>query len=88
MVLVESFSGVRGIYDKDLAQSIAVRYAHSFCSFVRRKSRRTSPKIVLGMDTRPSGLKLMNAIIGVAIVASAWAITYFVLTSLTSSIGK
>ncbi len=30
---------------------------------------------------------LINAIIGVGIVISAWAITYFVLTSLTSSIG-
>ena len=29
MALVESFSGIRGIYDKDLTDAIAVRYAYS-----------------------------------------------------------
>ena len=65
MALMESFSGVRGIYDKDLTESVAVRYAYAYYSFLRNKTKKTNPTIVIGTDTRPSGLKLSEAIMEV-----------------------
>ncbi len=65
MPLVESFSGVRGIYGKDLTESVAIRYAHSYISFLRNKSGKKNAAIVIGMDTRPSGIKIMDSIIGI-----------------------
>ena len=65
MALVTSFSGVRGIYGKDLTESVAVRYAHSYISFLRNKTRKNNVAIVIGMDTRPSGIKLMDTIAGI-----------------------
>ena len=66
MPLVESFSGVRGLYGKDLTESVAVRYAHSYISFLRNKTRKNNVSIVIGMDTRPSGARIMDMIIGIA----------------------
>src|SRR3989344_1609066 len=65
MPLVESFSGIRGIYGKDPNESIAVRYAYSYLSFLRNKTKKKTPIIVIGMDTRHSGPKLKEAIIGI-----------------------
>ena len=64
MALVESFSGVRGIYGKDFTESVAVRYAHSYLSFLRNKTGKNNITIVIGMDTRPSGIKFMDSVIG------------------------
>ena len=38
MVLVESFSGIRGIYGKDLTESAAVKYAHAYLNFLKSKT--------------------------------------------------
>ena len=65
MALVESFSGVRGIYDKDLTDSVAVRYAYAYYSFLKNKTKKNNPTIVIGTDTRPSGTKLSDAVMGV-----------------------
>ncbi|MEK6946179.1 MAG: hypothetical protein AABX32_01090 [Nanoarchaeota archaeon] len=64
MPLVESFSGIRGIYGKDLNESVAARYAYSYLCFIRAKTKKKTPTIVIGMDTRPSGLKLLDSIMG------------------------
>ena len=64
MPLVESFSGIRGIYGKDLNESVAVRYAYSYLTFLRNKTKKKTPTVVIGMDTRPSGQKLKEIIIG------------------------
>ena len=65
MALVESFSGIRGIYDKDLTESIAAKYAYAYCYFLKNKTKKTNPTIVIGMDTRPSGVKIADAIMGI-----------------------
>lgn len=65
MALVKSFSGIRGIYDKDLTESVAIRYAYAYYSFLKDKAKKNAPRIVIGMDTRPSGIKLSDAIMGV-----------------------
>ena len=38
MAIVESFSGIRGIYGKDLTDSVAVKYTYAYCSFLRNKT--------------------------------------------------
>ena len=65
MPLVTSFSGIRGIYGKDFTDSIAVKYAYSYLSFLRQKTKKNAPTIVIGMDTRPSGTKLLDSIMGI-----------------------
>lgn len=64
-MLVESFSGIRGIYGKDLTDSIAAKYAWAYLSFLRDKSDKKTPAIVIGMDTRTSGIKIMDSIMGI-----------------------
>ncbi len=51
-MLTESFSGIRGIFNKDLTKEVIERYALSFAGFIKKEN--PSPLIVLGMDTRPS----------------------------------
>ena len=65
MSLIKSFSGIRGIYGKDLTENIAIRYAYSYCSFLQRKLKKKNPLVVIGTDTRPSGNKLSDAIMGI-----------------------
>lgn len=65
MSLVTSFSGIRGIYNKDFTESAAVRYAHSYVSFLRNTTKKKNVNVVIGMDTRPSSVKLADAIMGI-----------------------
>ena len=65
MSLMESFSGIRGIYNKDFTESVAIRYAHAYYSFLREKTNKNNPIIVIGMDTRPSGIKLSDAVMSI-----------------------
>ncbi|MBI2658697.1 hypothetical protein HYX05_01165 [Candidatus Woesearchaeota archaeon] len=65
MALMQSFSGIRGIYGKDLTESIAVRYAWAYLSFLKDKTGKNKPIIVIGIDTRQSGAKLSDAIMGI-----------------------
>jgi len=51
-MLVESFSGARGLYKEDLSKEVVQSYAAAYVKFLYSKSR--SPTIVIGMDTRPS----------------------------------
>ena len=37
MVLVQSFSGIRGIYDKGLDEKVALRYTYSYLSLLKNK---------------------------------------------------
>jgi phosphomannomutase len=60
-MLIESFSGIRGVYEVDLTPSIARRYAFVFHEFLRKKIGRI-PRIVVGNDTRDSTEMLKNAV--------------------------
>lgn len=55
-MLIESISGVRGIFPSDLDAAVAVRYARAFLRFC------PGEKIMIGRDTRPSGAELVSAI--------------------------
>src|SRR3989338_4171387 len=65
MALVESFSGIRGIWGKDLTESVALRYAYAYHTFLKEKLGKSNPLIVIGMDTRPSGVQISDSILGV-----------------------
>jgi phosphomannomutase len=69
MPLVQSFSGIRGIYDDGLDETVAARYAYSYISLLKNKKIKKSGgkniKIIVGTDTRPSKDILKNAVIEV-----------------------
>jgi phosphomannomutase / phosphoglucomutase len=60
-MLVQSFSGIRGVYGNDLTDDIARRYAFVFNEFLKKKLGK-EPLIVVGMDTRNSGDALKNSL--------------------------
>ncbi len=62
-MLVESLSGVRGLFGKDLTLKIAQRYAAGYVQFLRKKTKGKRLNIVIGMDTRPSGPAIKDAIV-------------------------
>ena len=77
MPLVESISGIRGIYDNGLNEKAAARYAYSYISLLKNKINKkiknnnnninngNKLKIVIGTDTRPSKDILKNAVLEV-----------------------
>jgi phosphomannomutase/phosphoglucomutase len=62
-MLVESFSGIRGVYREDLDEDTAKRYAKSYSKFLLKNTGK--PTIVIGRDTRPSSESLKDAMIEV-----------------------
>ncbi len=60
-MLIESFSGIRGIFGDSLTEEVAERYAHCYYSFLKKKYK--NPSIVIGTDTRPSSEILKNVLI-------------------------
>jgi len=65
MPLIQSFSGIRGIYDDSMTEKVAARYAYAYLSLLKNKSKKNNLKIVLGTDTRASRDILKNAVIEV-----------------------
>lgn len=60
-MLIESFSGIRGIFGESLTEEIAEKYAYCYLSFLKKKYK--NPIIVIGTDTRPSSEILKNIIL-------------------------
>lgn len=64
MDLVQSFSGIRGVYDDGMDEQVALRYAYSYLSFLKNKNKaKKTLKIVIGTDTRPSREIIKNAVL-------------------------
>lgn len=57
--LVESFSGVRGLYGKGITEDFAYRYAFCYCQLFKKKGK----VLVLGGDSRPSTPSLKKAML-------------------------
>ena len=55
-MLVESFSGIRGLVKEDLTDEIIRNYSISFANFIKKIGN----KIVIGMDTRPSSNEIKD----------------------------
>ncbi len=60
-MLVQSFSGIRGVYGKDLTEDTARRYAYVFNEFLKKRLGK-EPMVVVGYDTRDSSEALKGAI--------------------------
>jgi len=58
--LVESLSGVRGIYGSELTDEIAEAYAFAYGSWLRNRVG-VNPRVVVGRDSRPSGKRLVES---------------------------
>src|SRR3989344_1927179 len=62
-MLVQSFSGIRGIYDKELNENIARRYAYVFNNFLTKRNK--NPLVVIGNDPRKSSEPLKKAMLDI-----------------------
>lgn len=62
--LMLSVSGARGIVGKTMTPSVAAEYAAAFGSLVTASTKRSSPVLCVGRDSRPSGQALAWAAIG------------------------
>jgi len=56
-----SYSGVRGVYGESLTPAVAARFGEAFAHLASR--RFPAPTVIIGRDTRPSGVELLPAII-------------------------
>lgn len=64
-MLVESFSGIRGIYGESLTEELASQYAQVFLFWLKHDQGVVRPKLVIGRDPRPSSESLTQAFISV-----------------------
>ncbi|MEI6581010.1 MAG: phosphoglucosamine mutase [bacterium] len=55
-------SGYRGIWEKDLDESIAFEYALSFARMIKENNTNESKTILIGRDARKTGINILNAI--------------------------
>lgn len=63
-MLIESFSGVRGIFGDELSLDIVSRYAFAYFSeYLSRQDKTEKIRIVIGRDTRQSGPEIFNAML-------------------------
>ncbi|MBD3310129.1 hypothetical protein GF351_02830, partial [Candidatus Woesearchaeota archaeon] len=59
-MLVESFSGIRGIYGKGLDEDVARKYTQAYANLLKnRESKEEQMVIAIGRDTRESSPLLM-----------------------------
>ena len=59
-----SVSGARGIVGRTMTPAVAADFAAAFGTFIKQSSKRKSPLLCVGRDSRPSGLALAQATIG------------------------
>jgi len=59
-MLIESLSGIRGIFGDSLTEEVAEKYAYCYLSFLKKKY--STPVIVIGTDTRLSNEILKSAV--------------------------
>jgi len=62
-MLVESFSGIRGVYNKDFGLDTVRKYAFVFCEMLKEENDKV--KVVVGADTRPSSDEIKKEFIRV-----------------------
>lgn len=62
--LVESFSGIRGIWGDSLTDDICRRYGYAYGSWLRQNGHVDTPiSVVIGTDTRPSRLYVKHGLL-------------------------
>jgi len=64
--LMTGVSGVRGVFGDTLGPEIVLRYAARFGQYITRNSLRPAsgakPKIVVGRDSRTTGIAMLNSV--------------------------
>ena len=64
--LMTGVSGVRGVFGDALGPEVVLRYAARFGSFISQNSlspaRGAKPKIVVGRDSRTTGVAMLNCV--------------------------
>lgn len=63
MAIVESFSGVRGIYKKELSQDVILKYSNAYYELLKKKLGNKNFRIVIGRDSRESGLNIFHELV-------------------------
>ena len=62
--LVESFSGIRGIWGESLTEDVCRRYGYAYGSWLRQNGHVGTPiSVVIGTDTRPSRLYVKHGLL-------------------------
>jgi phosphomannomutase len=69
-MLIESISGVRGIWGDVLTEEVVTRYAHAYAQFVQKHIEKESYTCVIGRDTRESGPRIAE------IISTIWSQHY------------
>jgi len=59
-MLIESLSGIRGVFGDSLTEEVAKKYSYCYLSFLKKKY--ANPVIVIGTDTRMSNEILKNSV--------------------------
>lgn len=71
MTLIKSISGIRGTIGGTPGENLSpvdiVLYTTAYCEFIKARSQKNNPCIILGRDARPSGEMLTNLVSGTAI---------------------
>src|SRR3989339_614672 len=62
MPLIESFSGIRGIWNHGLDIDVCIGYAYLFRKFLENKNAHSIQKVVIARDTRHSSNEISDAI--------------------------
>ena len=62
--LMVSVSGVRGRVGAGLTPEVVARFASAFGAYVRERSGKDRPRVVLGRDTRTSGAMFLRVVAG------------------------
>jgi len=63
--LVESFSGIRGVYGASISEETVFKYTYSYVNLLMKKRRKTALNIAIGTDTRPSSPEIKKIMIDV-----------------------
>jgi len=59
-MLIESFSGIRGVYNSELTPEIVKKYAYAYLESFLKKNSDGLIKIAIGRDSRKSGDEIFN----------------------------
>jgi phosphomannomutase len=76
-----SVSGMRGLIGRSLTPPVAARYAAAFGSWLRQSTGESHPHVVVGRDSRPSGLMIQNAAVAGLIAAGCRVTTLGIVTT-------
>ncbi|QNN23032.1 phosphoglucosamine mutase [Planctomycetales bacterium ZRK34] len=79
--LMLSVSGMRGLIGRSLTPPVAARYAAAFGSWLRQSTGEAHPHVVIGRDSRPSGLLVQQAAVAGLVAVGCRVTTLGIVTT-------